>query len=370
VTSDINPNMVCVTPESVRQSEEMRWKSAGASEISVIEKAGSYGIDHALFPARIDAARHLILDRDLSAASAENLLKMAELKGRSRALVLGRPTLLKMAQGEMPPPQQGGAPPEGGMPPEGMDPSMMDPSMMDPSMMDPSMMDPSMMGPPVPSPIEMAATEVASVLQAQTQEVLKQMEQQAAMLDAQVQAINTVLGRAQEIAGGAPMMQMPDMLAASQPPMMAAPVSGVPMGGDPMGGMPMGGDPMGGMPMGGPMMDDAALEAAAGVEEEFPASNAFDTSAVASLISEDGLEDLAADQLPKFREALDGIGRTLLEMRIKGPELREEIGEQRYEEQLNKLKKVLNALGSVLLTLYQSSRILVPPEEQVMETGP
>jgi hypothetical protein len=360
-TSDLNPNMVCVTPESVRQSEEMRWKQAGAAEISVIEKAGSYGIDHALFPDRTVAARYLILDRDLSAVSAENLLKMAELKGRSRALVLGRPALLKMAQGEMPMPPQG-MPPEGMDPsmmdPSMMDPSMMDPSMMDPSMMDPSMMDPSMMAPPPPSPVEIAAQEVASVLQAQTSEVMQQMEQQAMLLDAQVQAINSVLGRAQEISMGAPPMGPQDIMAASQSPVMASPVGAGP---GPMPGAPMG------PPPGAPPMGTPELEAAADVESEFPASDAFDTSAVASLISEDGIDDLASAQLPKFRKALDGIARTLLEMRIKGPELKDEIGEQRFEDQTGKLKKVLNALGSVLLSLYRSSKILVSPDQQEME---
>jgi len=362
-TDRLEASMLVTSMREAKSVKEAQWLGAGASELVVRAKAGAYGIDSSIFSSRVKAAEYLILDKDLSEKSAENMLKMAELKGKSQALVLGRPQLLKMAQGEMPMPEGGPAMQDPSMQDSSMqDPSMMDPSMMDPSMMDPMMMDPAMMeammGPPPPSPLEQAAMEVSSVLESQTQELMQQMEQQGALLDAQVQAINSVLGRAQDISMGAPALEPTEIMQMGQSPMQATPVSGGP-GMDP--GMPMPEDAA------MPPVGEGVLEDAIDVDGMSPESGAFDTSAVTSLMAEDGIEDLAMNQLPKFRESLDGIAKTLFEMRIKAPELKQEIGEKRYDEQTSKLKRVLTSLGSVLLSLYRNARILVPPEQQELE---
>lgn len=258
------------------------------------------------------------------------------------------------------------------------DPAMQDPAMMDPSMMDPAMMDPAMMP---PSPLEQAAMEVSQVLQAQTDEVMAQMQQQASMYEAQVQAINMMMGRAEELMQGAPPLEYADIRGNAQgsvPPAVPVgmPPGGMPPGGMPPGGMPPGGGPPGGMPpadptgagmMEGPMGGDM-LETAADVDSQFPGQEpgTFDTSAIAALVAEDGLEDMATAQLPKFREALDGVAQTLFEMRIKAPALRDELGEQRYDDITSKLRKVLTAFGSVLLSLYRNSNILVPSDMKSM----
>ncbi len=361
VTSRLQPELVVTSIREAQQIKEASWAKSGADTLILRARYGSYGVDDRLFSDRVKVAEYLIKGRDLTARSAEDLIKMAELKTKSTAFVLGRPQFLKLAAGEMQMPEGGVDPSQmdpSMMDPSMMDPSMMDPSMMDPSMMDPSMMDPSMMMPPPPSPVEQAAMEVSSVLQSQTQELLKQMEQQSAMLQAQVQAINSVLGRAEQIAVGAPPLSPEEVMSLGVSPMDAYPVDPT-VNGPAQPPIPQ--EPI-------PQVPDEMLEDSMAVDGMSPDANAFDTSAVAGLLAEgDDLDDLARNQLPKFRDALDAIAQTLLEMRIKGPSLKEEIGDKRYDDQINKLKRVLTALGSVLLSLYRNSRILEEPATRFSE---
>ncbi len=343
--------MIAWSPKMINEVMSSNLKQAGAQETKVAkEQIGYFIIDGQQYPSKIAAIKHLIVDQDLSVGSAENIIKLAEHEGRTRALITSPQLALKLAQEGVPvdqpveeevPPEE--MPPEE-IPPEGMPPEGIPPEGMPPEMM----MDPAMMG---PSPVEQAAQEVMTILNAQSEEIARQLQQQEMLGQARIEAINAVLQRSMEIEQGAPPMMYEDIRAnaAMEPPMSPE-----------MGGMPgeMGPE-MGGVPEEPiPPVGDEVVEDAADIAAQGDGAEPFDTSAIAALISEDSLDELALDQLPQFRETLDGISRVMFEMRVKAPQLQETIGDQKFDDILNKLRKVQTALGSVLLSLYKNNLIL------------
>jgi hypothetical protein len=223
--------------------------------------------------------------------------------------------------------------------PSMMDPSMQDPSMMDPSMMDPSMMGPSMMGPPPPSPVELAAQEVANSLMEQNEQIQMQMQMQMQNLQTQMGAINAVTQRAHEIA--AEMGVMPPSIAPVPMEMMMDPSMMDPS----MGGAPQ--DMSGGMPVEEPGMMESAMEL------EDP--ELFDASAIASMASNGSVDQSVSTYTPALRDALDGVGRMLTEVRMKSAPLRQQIGDRSYSEIRDKLESLFHDMGSAITSLNSMS---------------
>lgn len=250
-----------------------------------------------------------------------------------------------------------GMPPEEGMYP---DEAMMDPAMMDPAMM--MMMPPE---PPPPSPVELAAQEIAEQVMQSGNEVINQLIQQQQSLETQMGVIQAVMNRASQIeaeqmgydAGppvGAPPVEPPPPPAAGDPAAeMGAPTpgAGAPMGPEAGMGAPMG--PEAGMPIEEPM----AMEEAMGLADP----ELFDAAAIASIAEQNEFDASIAHFIPIFQEALDGLGRTLMELRVKGSQLKEEMGESSYSEILDNAETLFERLGNMVIRLDEVSAA-VPSE--------
>lgn len=342
-------------------------KNAGAGLTSI---NGEYGIDP------VDAMKEAALRFNVHFSAAENLVKQAmAAEGYGvRAYVLTDEMNEKIAQTPMmdPSSQMMGAPP--------MDPSM--------AGGDPSMMGGAPAAPPSPpSPLDIAMGEA----QTQIQQQMADLEQQAMALQGQVQTLQLVGQRAQEIAGGggaavsagAPPMPGPGMDAASQGgmPPGAMPPGGAPQA-DPMAGG-MGGAPapgaMGGMtgqepmqPMGGATMateTPSATEIQNQVNPQFleqagqlDDTGTFDAAAIGSMAQSPSFRDMVTDYVPTLERSLDNMARILLSMWMQESELKEQIGEEQYVNLEDNIRAVFDGLGKLVLDMNRNAIVIQDTE--------
>jgi hypothetical protein len=242
-----------------------------------------------------------------------------------------------------------------------------------------------------PSSVDLAVAEQMQILQGQLASVQQQM-----------QILQQVAQRAQQIEGGGGGMAAPMGMAAMQggpaqgnmqpvPAGGAPPPGGAPPGGAPApgGAPPPGGDPAaaggapppGGAPGGAAgvmnaggmapqapppppvmtedptpenvqsQMNPAFLDQAAGLQQ----ADVFDAAAIASLSQQKGMREKIQAYLPTLDHALDNIGRILLLFRLKEDEVREQVGNDQQIETEQKLRDVFQGLGDALLRITQSS---------------
>ncbi len=253
-----------------------------------------------------------------------------------------------------------------------------------------------------PSSVDLAVAEQMQILQGQLASVQQQM-----------QILQQVAQRAQQIEGGGGGMAAPMGMAAMQggpaqgnmqpvpagggaPPGGAPAPGGAPPGGAPApggpppgggGAPPPGGDPGAAPPPGGApggaagvmnaagmgpqappppppvmtedptpenvqsQMNPAFLDQAAGLQQ----ADVFDAAAIASLSQQKGMREKIQAYLPTLDHALDNIGRILLLFRLKEDEVREQVGNDQQVETEQKLRDVFQGLGDALLRITQSS---------------
>lgn len=351
---------------SASGAPRVTMKTAGANQVWIDGEQLSH----------LDALKKVALDYGVSVDSAEEALKTAHQHGHATFYAVNDRVKrafahrLKMAQGggpPMAPPGAGaGAPAQGGG--GAMDPNVLvqqllqDPQLLQAVAADPEGvaaelgMDPQLlmeilslpeiqqvlsggagpgggMGPapmppppPPPSPVEIAAQEVAEQLMRQNQEVQEEMARQAQNLETQIQAIQAVMERAEQLAGGG-----------QAPP----PEAGMPgPGAGPAGAAP---PPGPGMPVEQPGM----MESAMALQDP----DMFDAAAVASLASNNDYDGTVGAFLPTLRSALDAIGRLLVEFRMKAAEMKTSIGEETYSDLRDRLESLFQSLGATLVQL-------------------
>ena len=131
------------------------------------------------------------------------------------------------------------------------------------------------------------------------------------------------------------------------------PATGMPMQpgavpGAPPPGAPPQVDPNTGMPVDQPI-NPQFLNAAADLQHQ----GVFDVASVATLLQSPALTELVASYLPTLQKSLDSLGRIVIAIKVKSPELKQEIGQEAYQALDNKLLLVFRGLGELIIRLNQ-----------------
>lgn len=364
----VSPDLICNDPRGGFKHVEQKMKTAGARPVEVARRDDGFYYVGRNGPGLSKAAalRELALAYDVPLGHAEQALKLAE-AGAARGLwAVDYRALAKLAADDSgsSSKSKGGGGGGGG----GADPAA-DPNAMP---MDPAMMAPP--GPPQPTSIELAAAEMMQQLQAQQDSLGQQM-----------QLLQQVAARAQQIeSSGAGVMAAPlaaQMIAPpppSAPPGAAPPAdpnaagAGAPPGADPMAG---GVDPATGMPMEAappPMarmtsdrltpetlpqaINPQYMEDAAGLAD----AQVFDAAGIASLAQGDDTMELAQAYMPKMEAALDSLCRLLTLFNMKEEVIKEQFGQESYAMTQQKLRDLVKGLGDTLLKVEQMGQHRAP----------
>jgi hypothetical protein len=368
VTDRMDANEICNEPRGAFKHIEGKMKTAGALSIHVVGKADGFYVGRG-GPALTKAAalKEVAETYDICLPHAEYVLKIAEERGAAKDLwAVNKAVIAKLAADDSSSKKSSGGSSGGGGAPPAQDPNAMP--------MDPSMMAPP--GPPQPTSIELAAAEMLQQLQSQQDSLAQQM-----------QLLQQVAARAQQIeASGAGVMAAPlaaQMIAPPPPSANSPDAGGQPPapGMDPNGGMgqtdPNMGqiDPNTGMPMEAPpppmarmtaekltpqnvaeSINPQFMEDAAGLSD----ANAFDAAAVASLAQNDGTMELAQAYTPKMETALDALCRLLTLFNMKEDVIREQFGQESFAMTVQKLRDLVRGLGDTLLKVEQMSQHRAP----------
>ena len=94
-------------------------------------------------------------------------------------------------------------------------------------------------------------------------------------------------------------------------------------------------------------MDPSMMQGAAGLQD--PA--AFDTSAVATLLSSEALAELVSDYLPDLEKSLDSLARILISIQVRKSQLVQEVGNEEYIDLEANVRRVLDGMGELVLSL-------------------
>ena len=270
---------------------------------------------------KLGAAMRLVLRYNLREKTAEDLLSIAEQTGSARVVLVTPLQKLKLAMGApaaMPPASQqqpgaaldqgvsdimGGQP---GMPPQGMPPQGGPPG---------AGMDPSMMAPP--SPLDQAIQEVRDKITEVATQQQQQLEMQMQSLQQQLATLEAVGTRTEEVAQGVPKDQSPTLQENEA-------------------------------------LDPRLMQEAQAVQDP----TVYDTTAVASLADSGSLSDAILAYIPTLMKGLDHIGRILMTFWMKGPELKQELGEEKYNTLEDKLRNVFKGVGDLMLNVNQHAQIV------------
>lgn len=199
--------------------------------------------------------------------------------------------------------------PVGTIPPGMILPGMAPPGMMLPGM-PPAEMSPNTL-PAAPSPLELAAQEIEQQLLAEARQTDAELARKREELERQLQIIETIKQRAQEIATGQP--ATPEEAAQNAEPI---------------------------------------LEQAADLGDQ----ELFEATAIGTLAGLQKPFSLVQEYLPNIEQAIDTLARILLTFWLKEVDVKKDVGDLRYDEFEQKCISLLQNLGELLLQL---NRLLV-----------
>lgn len=346
IDSIVHPNDLIGDPSAVKALFHDALTASGAEVVKVKEAgAGLLWLDGKNLTPQ-ECVRDLALSRNVSFADAESIVKTAQELRQATALVL-RDGVLPRFKARLKLAQKGGSMVAAEQPPVEEAPAMMAPP-----------------EPPPPSPVEIAAQEVAQQLLQQNDMVTQQLMTQQQSLETQLSAVQAVMERATQISaeiglptpGGEAMDPMAGQMGPPpQDPMMGGtppmgpqdPMMGgaPPQGMDPMmGGAPMGPPPGAGMPVEEPNMMELAMGGMMDPE-------LFDAAAISQMATANDYDNTVQQFTPSLREALNSLGRLLLEMRMRGSEMKTAVGEDVYGDMRDRLELLFSEMGTALLGL-------------------
>ncbi len=340
-----------------------------------------------------DAVKSLLTTYDMSYASASNVMRRFD-KMHKRAhldlLVSNNLTLHKVAQEDVP---LDGATPnpediqEAGQDPEAVQEQAQDPELLQQQMQEQAMQEQGLQEQAAqeqqqqPGPLDMALQDIMTIVQAQRDEIQQKFENELAILSAREEAMQLLQGRAMSIAQGAPPLDYnatrefardPSIWSPAAPEVPTLPPDAMEGAIDSEEQMGVEGDPAqqqeGEIPVdeqGQPLQQDPQQDpqqVAQGQEQpgQMPEGN-FEATAIASLMNDANVDNFGAEYLPQIQETIDKLARTLLELYMKAPYFRKQMGEVEFDAQVNRLNKQIKDLGDVTAAMYQQSLVL--PDE-------
>jgi len=277
--------------------------------VKVINSGSAFGIvgDTRLLD-KVSCIKHLATKYNLNAIDAANCVEKAATDGKAEFFVVHDlkkfAALAKTAQPPAPPMMGPGMPPSPMMGPGMPPPPMMEPGMPPEAMggMPPGMSPP----PPPPSPVEIAASELEQQLMTEAQQTQQQLAEHEKDVQEKLQLIEQIKQRAQEIATGQP--ATPEEGAEQAEPVVEQAAD-----------------------LGDQQLFEAATMSALGLLQK-PVS-------------------IIAEFLPQIEQAVDALARIIIVMWLKEPELKQSVGEIKFEEMEQKLRTLLEQLGEQLLNL-------------------
>ena len=350
---------------------------------AVVRNAGQsmYDVDGSRALSKSAALQLIATKHNVHASAAEAMLKVASHNNVCRTHIVSPDAYralksrIKLAQGELAPQTPMGGPPamQQQMPPPAAMPTMpgtapgMPPAMQNPAA---EMPPPEPQG---PSPVDQAFGEAMDDLQ-----------EQMTALQAQLDVLNTVQQRAQQIAGGdtaeapAEDPSMQGMPPGMSPEMGSAPQAGMDpnaqAGMDPNAQMGMDPNAQAGMDpnaqMGPPIMrteEPSSEEIASQVNPEFlqdaarlQETGAFDAGTIASLARGSNVQSMTSQYAASLEESVDDLGRTLLTLYMQEPKLKEQLGDDSFLDLETQLRDTFKGLGKLVLSLTHNSAMLEP----------
>lgn len=329
------------------------------------------------------------------ASAAEAMLKIASHQDVCRAHIVSPEAYgmlkyrVKIAQGEAAPQTSMGGPPA-------MQQPLPPPVAMPPLPGAAPGLPPAMQNAPAPAPEPQGPSPVDQAFG----EAMDGLQQQMTALQAQLDVLNTVQQRAQQIAGGgadaegappgAPPAEDPSMQGmppGMTPDMGSAPDAGAPpadpnaqMGMDPNAQMGMDPNAQAGMdpndpnaqaaPPAMPIMhteepsseeiasqiNPAFLQDAANLHE----TGAFDAGTIASLARNGNMKSVTSQYAASLEESVDDLGRTLLTLYMQEPKLKEQLGDDTFLDLETQLRDTFQGLGKLVLSLTHNAAMLDP----------
>ena len=374
-------------------------KKAGATHVRLLNAQGDmFGIGRAVPQTKLATLKQLVINlglrepearlmldktasqshHDFYLVSPIQMIKFAMLCKKAQPPAVGPQAAMGPMATEMPAPgaETEAPPPEGEVPPgaEGEMPPGAEGEMPPEMMMDPAMMAPP--PPPPPDPVQIAVSEIGSQLASQAADIAKQLAEQQRDLSNQLNVLDAVQQRAQQISAeqsGQPPLP-PEAGVGGLPPEVSAPPIGP--GPSPVPTEPSMVEPQAGGPMqpgmegpmaseqlaaqAGPQMEQAAGLAPYGQDE---ASQSFEATAIGSMATNPDLRGVVSMYLPSLEDALDHMARILLTLWIQEDQYRTELGERDFTELEERLRTVFNNLGQLVLRINQTAMAARPENE-------
>jgi len=318
------------------------------------------------------------------ASAAEAMLKIASHQNVCRAHIVSPEAYgmlkyrVKIAQGEAAPQTSMGGPPA-------MQQPLPPPVAMPPLPGAAPGLPPAMQNAPAPAPEPQGPSPVDQAFG----EAMDGLQQQMTALQAQLDVLNTVQQRAQQIAGGggaddagAPPAEDPSMQGmppGMSPDMGSAPDAGAPPA-DPNAQAGMDPNAQAGMDPNDPnaqaaqpsmpimrteepssdeiasQINPAFLQDAANLHE----TGAFDAGTIASLARNGNMKSVTSQYAASLEESVDDLGRTLLTLYMQEPKLKEQLGDDTFLDLETQLRDTFQGLGKLVLSLTHNASMLDP----------
>jgi len=235
-----------------------------------------------------------------------------------------------------------------------------------------------------PGPLDVAMQDIITIIQAQREEIQRSFADELRILDAREEAVNLLQGRAEALAQGAPPTDYASIREFAKQKDLWGPTTAPEISADTVEGavdseqqMGVEGEDPNAVDPNDPNaeVDPNAVDPNAAVDPNDPNAvdpndpnaapeqqgmpeGSFEATAIASLMNDTNIDNFGSDYLPQIQDTIDKLSRTLLELYMKAPYFRKQMGEVEFDSQVNRLNKQIKDLGDITASMYQQSLVL------------